>query len=195
MPQAKPRFCAAVLNLPTLWLLRKSECAGAKLLRLPAQRKTGGQPQSGVPAGFSKKSSVYFCQFKKKRTRTKSQIQGGGLATQGKRRLRSRFLTAMSKTAVRGARTPYYGDAHIAPFTPAPAVLNLSLATSAGECAEAILLPSPRRGRMCASCRQPRCGFRACPNLRNCHMLGNLCPARGEILACKGVSTKRRTSA
>ena len=59
----------------------------------------------------------------------------GFLATQGKRRLRSRFLTAMSKTAVHGARTPYYGDAHIAPFTPAPAVPNLSLATSAGECA------------------------------------------------------------
>ena len=96
--------------------------------------------------------------------------QAGVLSTQGKRRLRSRFLTAMSKTAVHGVRTPYYGDAHIAPFTPAPAVLNLSLATSAGECAEAILLPSPRRGRMCASCRQPRCGFCARMSLAILHL-------------------------
>ena len=51
--------------------------------------------------------------------------QAGVLATQGKRRLRSRFLTAMSKTAVHGARTPYHGDAHFAPFTPAPAHPNL----------------------------------------------------------------------
>ena len=50
--------------------------------------------------------------------KSQSQIQGGVSATQGKRRLRSRFLTAMSKTAVHGARTPYHGDAHIAPFTP-----------------------------------------------------------------------------
>ena len=51
--------------------------------------------------------------------------QAGGLATQGKRRQRSRFLTAMSKTEVHGAHTPYHGDAHFAPFTPAPAGLNL----------------------------------------------------------------------
>ena len=40
MPQGKSRLSAAVLNLPTLWLLRKSECAGAILLRLLAQRET-----------------------------------------------------------------------------------------------------------------------------------------------------------
>ena len=51
--------------------------------------------------------------------------QAGVLATQGKRRQRSRFLTAMSKTEVHGAHTPYHGDAHFAPFTPAPAGLNL----------------------------------------------------------------------
>ena len=31
--------------------------------------------------------------------------------------------------------------------------------------------------------------------LRNCHFSGNLCPTRGESLACKRISTKWRTSA
>ena len=52
------------------------------------------------------------------------------------------------------------------PFSPH----DLSLATSAGECAEAILLLFPRRGRMCASCRQPRCGFCARMSLAILHL-------------------------
>ena len=157
-----------------------------KALKIRPQREN--EPLSALCACrggvFSKNHGKDFCLCKKICVNPPSITpQAGFLATQGKRRLRSRFLTAMSKTAVHGARTPYYGDAHIAPFTPAPAVLNLSLATSAGECAEAILLLSPRRGRMCASCRQPRCGFGACPNLRNCHLFGNFLTERGVLPA------------
>ena len=42
------------------------------------------------------------------------------------------------------ARTPYYGDAHIAPFTPAPAVLNLPTLW--------LLQKSERRALFCCEC-------------------------------------------
>ena len=38
-------------------------------------------------------------------------------------------------------------------------------------------------------------GLRRMRELRNCHFRGNLCPTRGESLACKRISTKWRTSA
>ena len=69
--------------------------------------------------------------------------------------------------------------------SPALAVLNLSLATSAGECAEAILLLFPRRGRMCASCRQPRCGFCAHMSLAILHLQRKIADRSTSIHLCE----------
>ena len=59
-------LCLFSPNLPTLWLLRKGEPMGAKLLPNPLARKTGGQPRSGVPAGVPKTHGISFRQFEKK---------------------------------------------------------------------------------------------------------------------------------
>ena len=65
-PQAKPRFCAAGLNLRIPALLRKGECAGAiTVANCPRRGKPRGQPQ-GVPAGCSSLSRRFLLSVQKK---------------------------------------------------------------------------------------------------------------------------------
>ena len=89
---------------------------------------------------------------------------------------------------------------------PAPSICRLRLLRKS-EITRAIMLRfAPQRGervryavRREAAHERSRstapAGLRRMRELRNCHFSGNLCPTRGESLACKRISTKWRTSA